>query len=71
LPSPDQQYSDQDLFARFDAPLKKAREALVSRLLTKDERGVELPAKSYDKVTTRELHLICENMAVRLNMFYE
>lgn len=56
LPSPDMKYSDQELFAALDAPLKKAREHLVANLLTHDERGVAVAAKPYDKMTTSELH---------------
>jgi hypothetical protein len=48
LPSPDMKYSDQELFAMLDAPLKKAREHLVANLLSQDERGVAVAPKPYD-----------------------
>lgn len=41
-------YSDQELFAILDAPLKKAREHLVANLLSQDDRGVAIAAKPYD-----------------------
>jgi len=71
LPSPDMKYSDQELHSILDAPLKKAREHLVANLLTHDDRGVAIARKPYHQMTTRELHLISENLSVRLNMFYE
>jgi hypothetical protein len=70
LPSPDLQRSDAELFDQIDAPLKQAREKLASQLLTHDERGNAIARKPYSQMTTHELHLLAENLSVRLNMFY-
>ena len=61
--------SDQELHAKIDAPMKKAREQLVGKMLTTDEFGKERVPKAYDELTTRELHLLSESLCVRLNLF--
>lgn len=63
--------SDQEIFKEIDAPLKKARESMVAKMLTHDDQGNPVKMKDYGKMTTRELHLIAENISVRLNAFYQ
>ena len=53
----------------IDAPMKKARESLVGKMLTTDEFGEDRVAKAYDELTTRELHILTESLCVRLNLF--
>ncbi len=53
----------------IDTPMKKARESLVGKMLTTDEFGEDRVAKSYDELTTRELHILAESLCVRLNLF--
>lgn len=48
--------------------MKKAREKIVSKLLMKDEYGNEIK-KEYKDLTSKELHTIVENVAVRMYMF--
>ena len=48
LPPPNMAKSDLTLHAKYDAPLKKARQALASRMLTTDEFGNEKAGKNYD-----------------------
>ena len=69
LPPPQMQLSDQALNAKVDAPLKKARESLVGQMLTQDEFGKQAVKKSYNELTTQELHLLTESLCVRLNLF--
>ena len=61
--------SDQELYEQYDAPKKKAREALVGKMLTKDEFGQDRVQKAYNELTTRELHLLVESLCVRLGLF--
>ena len=61
--------SDYELHRHIDAPLKKAREQLVGKMLQVDEFGQDRADKSYDELTTRELHLLTESLCVRLNLF--
>ena len=69
LPTAEMKQSDQQLHAMYDAPLKKAREGLVGRMLTTDEFGNDRPKKSYGQLSTQELHLLSEGLCVRLNLF--
>lgn len=69
LPTPSMAKSDFTLNKKYDAPLKKARETLTSRLLTTEEFGNDAPEKTYRQMTTRELHLLTESLCVRLNLF--
>ena len=69
LPPPQMAKSDQKLYGMIDAPMKKARESLVGKMLTTDEFGEDRVAKSYDELTTRELHILAESLCVRLNLF--
>lgn len=59
------------IFKVIDAPLKEAREKMVAKMLTHDEKGNPVKMKDYGKMTTRELHLIAENISIRLNAFYQ
>ena len=68
LPSPELAKSDQSLYEQFDAPLKKARESLISKILT-DEFGNQAAKKTYNQLTSRELHLLTESLCVRMNLF--
>lgn len=63
--------SDAAIFKQLDAPLKAAREKMVSQMLTVDEAGNPIPQKQYSQMTTSELHIIAENLSVRLNAFYQ
>ena len=47
LPSPELAKSDQSLYEKFDAPLKKARESLTSKMLVTDEFGNKSAKKAY------------------------
>ena len=58
-----------DLNKQIDAPLRKARESLVSKLLEKDEFGNASIKKSYADLTTPELERISESICVRLHLF--
>lgn len=69
LPTPELAKSDQALFEKYDAPLKKARESLVGKMLTTDEFGKERIKKNYNELTTKELHLLVDGLCVRLNLF--
>ena len=69
LPSPELAKSDQSLYEQFDAPLKKARESLTSKMLLTDEFGNQAAKKTYNQLTTRELHLLTESLCVRMNLF--
>ncbi|CDW84758.1 UNKNOWN [Stylonychia lemnae] len=60
--------SDFELHAEYDRSLKAARERLVSKLLVADEYGNKIN-KEYKDMTSRELHIISENLAVRLYLF--
>jgi hypothetical protein len=70
MPSPDLAKSDEQIYNIVEAPIKKARESLASKLLSHDEAGKPIASKPYAQMTTHELHLISENIAARLNMFY-
>ena len=41
---------------------------MISKFLASDEFGMEIN-KSYDEMTSNELHTICESIAVRLYLF--
>lgn len=41
------QKSDQEIFATYDAPMKRARESLLGSMLAVDEFGAEKPKKKY------------------------
>jgi len=71
LPTPTLAKSDQALFAKYDAPLKKARESLLGQILTIDEFGKDRLNKAYGELTSRELHLLIESLCVRLNLFQQ
>ena len=60
--------SDQELAAEVDAPLKRARERLASRLLIADEFGNAIE-KEYKDLTSKELHSLTENLCLRLYLF--
>lgn len=66
LPTKALQKSDQALFAQYDAPLKDAREQLVSQMLTVDKSKQR---KKYSQLTTKELNALVESLVVRLNLF--
>ena len=68
LPPAHLKKSDSELFEQYDKPMKKAREKIVSKLLMKDEYGNEIK-KEYKDLTSKELHTIVENVAVRMYMF--
>ena len=68
LPTKDLNKSDEELYRKFDGPRKKARESLVSTMFVSDEFGVE-KNKTYDTLTTGELHMLVESLCVRLNLF--
>jgi hypothetical protein len=59
---------DDELHAAYDKPLKEARERLVAKFLATDESGNKID-KEYKDLSSRELHVITENLAVRLYMF--
>ena len=61
--------SDTDLFIKFDAPLKRARERFVAKLLINDADGNPIPEKDYKDLTSAELHLIVENLSLRFYLF--
>ena len=42
---------------------------MTSKMLVTDEFGNENAKKSYNQLTTRELHLLTESLCVRLNLF--
>jgi hypothetical protein len=65
----DLEKTDNQIFNQVDKPLKQATEQLVASMLTHDERGNPIPEKGYSKLTTRELHLLAENLSVRLSGF--
>ena len=71
LPPKSFQKSDQEIFARIDRSQKKAREALVAKLLTHDVFGNDLPAetRTYQDLTTSDLNRISEALVARLGMF--
>jgi len=52
----------------IDKSLKRARESLVSRFLVTDEFGNPIE-KEYKDLTSRELHLLTESLAVRFYLF--
>ena len=69
LPTPDLKKSDGTLFAQYDKNLKKARESIVSKMLTKDQFGNNHPTKKYAELNSDELHMLVESLSVRLNLF--
>lgn len=69
LPPKALQKSDAELHKIVDRDLKKAREALLGKLLTQDEFGNEVSAKGYNDLTTRDLSRIAESISVRLHIF--
>ena len=53
----------------MDKKPKAAREALVGKMLTKDEFGNSAPLKRYEELTSSELHMLVESLSIRLNLF--
>lgn len=68
MPPANLKKTEQELFAEYDKPLKAARERLVAQLLTADEHGNPIK-KQYKDLTSRELSVISENIAIRLYLF--
>ena len=62
------QKSDQELHAQIDAPMKRAREKIVSKLLIADEYGNQID-KEYKDLSSKELHTLTENLCLRLYLF--
>jgi len=60
--------SDFELHAQYDKSIKAARERLVAKLLVVDEYGNKID-KEYKDLSSRELHIISENLAIRLYLF--
>ena len=60
--------SDKEIFADIDRSYKKARESLVSKFLVADEFGNPIE-KEYKDLTSKELHNLAENLALRLYLF--
>ena len=69
LPTVDLQKSDATLHAKYDKGLQRAREAILSKMLTKDQFGNDQPSKKYADLTSAELHTLVESMSVRLHLF--
>lgn len=69
LPPKSLQKPDAQLHKIIDRDLKRAREKLVSKLLTQDEFGNELRAREYSDLSTRDLSRIAESICVRLHLF--
>ena len=68
LPPAHLKKTDQDLFAEYDRPLKKARESLLARLLLADDHGNKIE-KTYKDLTSLELHTLTENLSLRMYLF--
>lgn len=68
MPPANLKKTEQELFAELDRPLKDAREKLVAKLLSTDEHGNPIN-KNYNDLTSKELGIISENLAVRLYAF--
>ena len=62
------QKPDKAIHQAIEKSHKPAREAMISKFLASDEFGMEIN-KSYDEMTSNELHTICESIAVRLYLF--
>jgi hypothetical protein len=62
------QKTDQELHAEIDAPMKRAREKIVSKLLIADEYGNQID-KEYKDLSSKELHTLTENLCLRLYLF--
>lgn len=60
--------TDNEIFAQINKPIKRARERLVSRLLTVDEHGNKIE-KDYKDLTTKELNTLTESLCLRLYLF--
>ena len=60
---------DSSLNLLVEKDIKPAREQLVASMLVTDEFGNEIPSKSYEQLSTKELNLLTENIVVRLNLF--
>lgn len=71
LPPKSMQKSDEELFHRIDRSQKRAREALVAKLLTHDVFGNDLPeeTRTYQDLTTSDLNRVSEALVTRLSMF--
>lgn len=65
MPPKHLQQTDQQLFARYDKKLKKAREQLVAKMVNNGD-GKQ---KKYEDLTSLELHGLAENLAIRLYNF--
>jgi len=57
MPTKKMQKSDNELHAIMDKDWKKAREKLVSKMLTKDEHGNTVN-KQYSELSSKEIGLI-------------
>lgn len=68
LPPASLRKPDQELHQEYDIPLREAREKIVSKILATDEYGNPVN-KQYKDLSSRELSIITENLAVRLYMF--
>lgn len=62
------QKPDDQLHAIIDAPMKRAREKIVSKLLIADEYGNQID-KEYKDLSSKELHTLTENLCLRLYLF--
>lgn len=69
MPTPSLQKPDSQLHAHLEKKFKPARERIVSSMLGQDEFGNDPVEKSYEQMTTSELHLLVEGLVVRLNLF--
>ena len=61
--------SDGEAHTILDKRPKTAREALVGKMLTKDEFGNSVNQKRYEELTSSELHMLVESLSIRLNLF--
>lgn len=59
---------DSEIFATLDKPIKRARERLVSKLLSTDEYGNKID-KKYKDLTSKELNTLTESLCQRLYLF--
>lgn len=62
------QKTDQELQAEIDAPMRRAREKIVSKMLISDEFGNQID-KDYKDLSSKELHTLTENLSLRLYLF--
>ena len=69
LPTAEMKKSDGEAHTILDKRPKTAREALVGKMLTKDEFGNSVNQKRYEELTSSELHMLVESLSIRLNLF--